>query len=72
MPNQPKTQHRSIRIPDDVWGAAMDRAREEGTSAGGLVRDLLVWWLRVPGAKLPRRPGVSRTDDGDQAGVLTP
>ncbi|MDG4796232.1 hypothetical protein [Micromonospora sp. WMMD1082] len=50
------TQHRSIRVPDDTWQPAMERAREAGTSAGELCREFLDWWLRKPGAKLPKRP----------------
>ncbi|MEU4570744.1 hypothetical protein [Micromonospora sp. NPDC023956] len=50
------TQHRSIRIPDDTWKPAMEQAKEQGTSAGELCREFLDWWLRKPGAKLPKRP----------------
>lgn len=46
--------HRPIRIEDDLWDAAGDAAGVRKRSA--LVRDLLRWWLRVPGAKLPERP----------------
>lgn len=56
MPNAPKTQHRSMRIPDDTWHPAMATARREGTSAGELCREFLDWYLRKPGAKLPKRP----------------
>lgn len=56
MPNAPKTQHRSIRIPDDTWQPAMAKAKDAGTSAGELCREFLDWWLRKPGAKLPARP----------------
>lgn len=56
MPDQPKTQHRSVRVPDDTWLAAIARAKAEGTSVGQIVRDFLDWWLRKPGAKMPKRP----------------
>ncbi|MGI5247573.1 hypothetical protein [Dactylosporangium sp. CA-139066] len=56
MPDQPKTQHRSVRVPDDTWYAAIRRAKAEGTSVGELVREFLDWWLRKPGAKMPKRP----------------
>jgi hypothetical protein len=56
VPDQPKTQHRSVRIPDDTWRAAIVRAKESGTSTGELIRAFLDWWLRKPGAKLPKRP----------------
>lgn len=54
------TQHRSIRIPDETWNPAMETARENGTSAGELCREFLDWYLRKPGAKLPKRPEVER------------
>lgn len=56
MPDAPKTPHRSIRVPDGTWIPVMDRAKDEGTSAGELCRQFLDWWLRKPGAKLPTRP----------------
>lgn len=58
MPNEPKTQHRSIRVPDDTWEAMKRRSHEEGTSAGELARHFYDWWLRKPGAKLPKRPAI--------------
>lgn len=72
MPNQPKTQHRSIRVPDDTWTTAMDVARANGTSVGEVVRDFLDWWLRTPGAKMPKRPDVNRTADGDHGQSMSP
>lgn len=56
------TQHRSIRIPDDVWLPAMEVARQRGTSAGELCREFLEWYLRMPKAELPRRPPVAGPD----------
>lgn len=43
MPNQPKTPARSVRIPDDLWEQARERAREAGTT----VTAVLVEALRV-------------------------
>jgi hypothetical protein len=45
MPNQPKTQHRSIRVPDDLWHAALVRAADEGTTVAEKVRTWLQEWL---------------------------
>jgi hypothetical protein len=50
------TPKRGIRIPDDTWLPAMAQAKEQSTSAGELCREFLDWWLRKPGAKLPKRP----------------
>ena len=48
------TKHRPIRVDDSLWDAvgAVVGARKRSA----LVRDLLRWWLRMPGAKLPPRP----------------
>jgi len=50
------TPIRSIRIAAATWDTAKARAREQGKSMSELVREFLDWWLRVPGAKLPKRP----------------
>lgn len=50
------TPKRGIRIPDETWQSAVEQARKEGTSAGELCREFLDWWMRKPGAKLPKRP----------------
>lgn len=55
------TQHRSIRIPDDIWLQAMTVAKERDTSAGELCRQFLEWYLRRPGVQLPKRPSVGIT-----------
>lgn len=60
MPDKPKTQHRSIRVPDETWESAMTVSHEQGTSAGQLCREFLDWYLRKPGAKLPKRPEVTQ------------
>ena len=46
--------HRPIRIEAEVWDALGAEVGIRKRSA--LVRDLIRWWLRVPGAKLPERP----------------
>lgn len=48
------TTNRVLRIPDDEWN-------DLGTAAGvrnrtQVIRDLVRWYLRRPGAKLPERP----------------
>lgn len=39
------TPQRTIRIADDLWQAAQDRARAEGTDASELIRRLLTAYL---------------------------
>ena len=40
-----KTPQRSIRLTDDLWMAAQERARQEGTDTSGLIRRLLTDYL---------------------------
>jgi len=56
VPNQPKTQHRSVRIEDDDWNDAEQATRRMGTDRAKVINQLLRWYLRRPGAKLPERP----------------
>lgn len=39
--NQPKTPHRTIRVPDDVWNPAREKAETEGTNLSELIREWL-------------------------------
>jgi len=41
MPNAPKTPARNIRIPDDLWLAAQDKAAAKGESVSDVVRRAL-------------------------------
>lgn len=41
MPDQPKTPHRTVRIDDELWDAAKDKAKAEGVTVSDLVRDAL-------------------------------
>lgn len=57
MPNVPRTQHRSVRISDDDWQDLADRAPSGDRAA--IIKDLIAWYLRRPGAKLPARPSAA-------------
>jgi hypothetical protein len=48
------TTHRPIRVEDSLWDELGEAVGLRKRSA--LVRDLIRWWLRIPGAKLPERP----------------
>ncbi len=66
MANQPKTPLRTMRIDDELWaelGAVTD-------DRSATVRDLIRWYVRRPGVKLPKRP--VRSADGDLATDLPP
>ncbi len=40
-PNAPKTPHRTVRVPDDLWDEAMRTARARGESLSDVIRDCL-------------------------------
>lgn len=56
MPDAPKTQHRSVRIADDDWTDLADRSAAAGLDRAKVINQLVGWYLRRPGAKLPTRP----------------
>ena len=41
MPNAPKTPLRNVRVPDDLWVAAMSKALERGESLSEVIRRAL-------------------------------
>ena len=56
MPDQNKTQHRSVRISDDDWTDLESVSTEQGLDRAKVINAFIRWYLRRPGAKLPRRP----------------
>ncbi|ANP74540.1 hypothetical protein [Cryobacterium arcticum] len=48
MPNKPKTPLRAIRISDEVWVAAQERALEDGRTVSDVVREALVKYGKKP------------------------
>lgn len=42
----PETTPRAIRIPDEVWQAALDKARREGTTVTAVVLAALQRYVR--------------------------
>lgn len=54
-PNQPKTPPRQIRI-GDTWYDFDAAAKAMGTERAAVIRELIDWYIREPGAKLPTRP----------------
>lgn len=63
MPSHPKTQHRSVRINDTDWAHLLAAANTQGKDRGTVIKDLIAWYLRRPGAPLPPRP---RLDEWQQ------
>lgn len=37
MPNQPKTPQRTVRVPDDVWRAALENASANGETVTDVI-----------------------------------
>ena len=56
MPNAPKTQHRSVRVSDEDWADLEAATAVAGTDRAKVINQLIHWYLRRPGAKLPERP----------------
>jgi hypothetical protein len=54
-PNQPKTPPRQIRI-GDTWYDFDAASKAMGTERAAVIRQLIDWYIREPGAKLPDRP----------------
>jgi len=57
-PNMPKTPPRQIRI-GDTWYDFDAAAKAMGTERAAVIRELIDWYIREPGAKLPERPNRS-------------
>jgi predicted HicB family RNase H-like nuclease len=47
MPNQPKTPVRGIRVPDDLWNAALAKASARGDSLSQVIREALRKYLQA-------------------------
>ena len=56
MPNAPKTPTTPIRIDRDVRAEFGDATKAQGTDRSKALREFVDWYLRRPGAKLPKRP----------------
>jgi predicted CopG family antitoxin len=41
----PGTTLRNVRIPDDLWDAALRKAEEEQTSVSDVIREFLQRWV---------------------------
>lgn len=56
MPNQPKTPIQRFRMDGYEWDEFGSDATMLGTDRSTVIRQLVAWWMRKPGAKLPARP----------------
>jgi hypothetical protein len=64
MPNVPKNKHRSVRFSDEDWADLLAGAETQDSDRGTVIKELVHWWLRRPGAKLPTRPNTRAKTDG--------
>ncbi|MFC6090705.1 hypothetical protein [Saccharothrix lopnurensis] len=55
-----KTPHRQFRAEDDVWAKFGEAVKPLGTDRSAVLRDFVRWFVREPGAKMPRRPDSSK------------
>lgn len=62
VPDKPRTQHRSIRISDEDWADLATAANTQDVDRAKVVNQLIRWYLRRPGAKLPARPSQEEID----------
>lgn len=46
VPNMPKTPKHGVRIPDEIWVAAVKKAAEEGTTVTEVILEALRRFLR--------------------------
>ncbi|MFI6140335.1 hypothetical protein ACIBCC_19370 [Streptomyces griseus] len=65
-PNMPKTPPRQIRI-GDAWYDFDAAAKAMGTERAAVIRELIDWYIREPGAKLPARPDRQVVDAAREA-----
>lgn len=56
MPNAPRTPTRAIRVHDDVWKAAQERAKAEGTTVTAEVVRFLERYSKTQTPNEPRAP----------------
>lgn len=48
------TTHRSVRVPDDVWTAALAATAAEGTTVSAVIVDALTLFTAQTDARRPR------------------
>jgi hypothetical protein len=64
VPNQPRTQHRSVRVSDEDWGDLDTAAKAASSDRASLIKQFIRWYLPRPGAELPERPRIARGNPG--------
>jgi hypothetical protein len=52
----PRTPTTPVRIDRDIWADFGDATTTMDTDRSKAIREFIDWYLRRPGAKLPKRP----------------
>jgi hypothetical protein len=60
-PDRHTTPRKPLSIGDDLWVPFGERAGAKNRSA--VLRQFVRWYLRLPGATLPRRPPAPSSED---------
>lgn len=47
MPNQPATQHRSLRVPDELWERMKRATSDQGTNVAEVTREFYEQYARA-------------------------
>lgn len=47
VPNQPATPTRTVRVPDELWEAALRVARDNGETVADVIRRALTRYVRA-------------------------
>jgi len=53
---QGKTPHRAVRVEDDLWERFDTATKALGADRSGWLREAILWCVREPGSKMPKRP----------------
>lgn len=66
------TPTRPIRVDLELWARFGAAAEDNDQDRSAVLRSFMAWYARDPGARLPRRPAVTRSADGDHGGDVSP
>lgn len=56
VPNKPGNKHRSVRVSNEDWADLETATGAFNSDRGTVIKQFIRWYLRRPGATLPRRP----------------
>ena len=54
-----ETPLRRVRVDDPLWDAFGDAVQLADADRSKIIRELMAWYARTPGARLPKRPGAA-------------